>query len=681
MPNTGPASCSGLTRVLLRSIGSIGLRPPSSAWLAVFKNKPNRSSALFTVLSSLSFVSLAAGQQVPVVELEPVVVTASALPQRPGKTSANVTLVGKDEIERMQANRVSEVLSQIPGLHVDEMGSRGGISSVYIRGGDPNFTLVMIDGIPINDPMNPRGGSVDLSSLTPEHIERVEVVRGPMSSLYGSDAMAGAINIITQRGKAETRFDLLAEGGSFRYARGVLAANGPLQRTKYALSFSFNRSDEQVKKDRFNSGNLAVNLDLLESKNVSLRLTNQYTKTATRTFPEGSGGSRFAILPDTEERETHEVITGIHLAFTGKPRWRQELTSGFFYRTQDVHSPGVQITNAVFQIPPAKFDTSYARQQLLWKHLFQLASNWSFAAAAQLTHESGRRDGLQELSALGAPEHLRSHFSISRLTPAIVSETNIAPVKDFSITTGVRLDLPESANPEFSPKLGLLYRTYSATELRLNVGRGFKLPSFNALGDPLIGNRSLRPETSIGADFGIQQALFNDQHAVGISYFYNRFSGLIDLDPDLAQQGVFRLVNLSTVETQGIESNVKIRATDSLRLNGYFTYLHSDIKGTDQPLRNRPKLSGGIVLDSELFEQLFLRLDLNLIGRKFDLQVPTQRNTTAGYARANLTITYAPNKTWRLFGVVENLTNTRYEDYIGFPRPGLTLRLGFRIQM
>jgi vitamin B12 transporter len=277
------------------------------------------------------------------VELEPVVVTASALPRGPEDTPASVTIISKDEIERMQANRVSEVLSQVPGVHVDEMGSPGGISSVYVRGGDPNFTLVMIDGIPINDPMNPRGGSVDLSNLTPEHLERIEIVRGPMSSLYGSDAMAGAINIITRRGKSETRYDFLAEGGSFGYARGVLGTSGTLQRTKYAASLNFNRTDEQVKKDRFNTGSVAVNLDLLESKNLSLRLTNQYTKTATTAFPEGSGGPRLAILRETEERETHEVVTGMHLSLAANPRWRQELTTGLFYRTQAVESPGVQV--------------------------------------------------------------------------------------------------------------------------------------------------------------------------------------------------------------------------------------------------------------------------------------------------------------------------------------------------
>ena len=251
--------------------------------------------------------------------------------------------------------------------------------------------------------------------------------------------------------------------------------------------------------------------------------------------------------------------------------------------------------------------------------------------------------------------------------------------ENFRVTTGFRVDFPENDNSEFSPKLGLLYRPYPATAVRLNGGRGFKLPSFTALGDPLIGNRSLKPETSLGADIGIEQTFFEGQHSIGISYFYNRFSRLIDLDPNLARGGVFRLVNLSTVETQGIEASLKIRPVDSTMVKGHFTYLDSDIKGTAQPLRNRPKFSGGVVLENH-FEQLLLRLDLNIVGRKFDLQIPTRRNSTPGYAKADLSVTYSLSKRWRLFGVVENLTNTQYEDYIGFRRPGIALRFGFGLR-
>jgi iron complex outermembrane receptor protein/vitamin B12 transporter len=611
-------------------------------------------------------------QQLPIVELEPVVVTASVFPKNYNDTPSVVTIVTRDEIERLQANRVSDVLRLVPGLHVDEMGGRGGISSVYVRGGDPNFTVIMIDGIQINDPTNSRGGSVDLSSLTPEHIDSIEVLRGPISSLYGSDAMGGAINIRTRRGK-ERSYNVLAEGGTSGYARSVLQASGSLSPLNYSASFAFNRNDAEVKKDRFNLGRIGINVDVLELPRSSLRVTTQYTKTGTKAFPEGSGGPRLAILRDVEGRDAQDLVAGAQFSFRGS--WRQEVSAGLFYRTERVDSPGVQIAPASFQIPPAKFDTEFARLQFLWKHMVQLTSRWSLAAGAQLKYEIGNREGLQRLSVLGAPD-TRSDFELGRFTPSILLESDLSLWSNLKFTTGFRLDIPKGGQPEVSPRAGLLYRLESATALRLNVGRGFKLPSFNALGDPLIGNPKLKPETSVGMDAGIEHSFYGHRASLGLTYFYNHFSGLVDLDSDLARGGIFKLVNLSTVETQGVEVSFRISPNDAVTVKTHFSYLDSDIKGSKEPLRNRPRFAGGVVLQGELTPQLSLSADVNVVGRKFDLQIPTARRSTAGHARANLTVTYQPVQAWRFFGVVQNVTNNRYEDYIGFQSPGIGLRFG-----
>ena len=192
----------------------------------------------------------------------------------------------------------------------------------------------------------------------------------------------------------------------------------------------------------------------------------------------------------------------------------------------------------------------------------------------------------------------------------------------------------------------------------------------------MIGNPKLNPETSVGMDVGIEHSFFGDRASLGITYFYNQFSGLVDLDPNLARRAIFKLVNLSTVETQGVEASLRITANDALALKTHFNYLDSDIKETKEPLRNRPRFSGGIVVQSELSRQLSLTSDISLVGRKFDLQVPTSKRSTAGYATANLGLTYQPVEAWHLFGVLQNFTNKRYEDYIGFQSPGIALRFG-----
>ncbi len=459
------------------------------------------------------------------------VVTAAAFPAQEGEVSANVTIITREDIERQQAVTVSEILTQVPGLHVDESGARGGLSSVYIRGGDPNFTAIMIDGIAINDPTNARGGSVDLSSLTPENIERIEVVRGPASSLYGSDPMAGVINIVTRRGDQESRYRFTLEGGSFGHARGVLGAGGSAEPVNYSLSLAYRRNDEQVDRDKFRLGNIGLNLDLLKFRNFSLRLTSQYSNASARAFPEGSGGPRFAILRDTERRDAQDFLTGLRVAHEISRQWQQDLSATIFYRNQSVDSPGIQSARDIFAIPPANFDTSYARYQFLWKSNYRFTSDWALAGGVQLTGEKGEREGFQDLRVLGAPDNIANDFAITRFTPAAFMETNVSATENLKATAGVRLDLPERFDSELSPKLGLLYHASKKTNLRLNFGRAFKLPSIHALGDPLIGDRNLRPESSLGGDLGIEQ-IFETGQVLRITYFYNRFSRLIDLDPD-----------------------------------------------------------------------------------------------------------------------------------------------------
>jgi vitamin B12 transporter len=297
------------------------------------------------------------------------------------------------------------------------------------------------------------------------------------------------------------------------------------------------------------------------------------------------------------------------------------------------------------------------------------------AAGAQARYETGSRDGIQRLSVFRAPD-IRNDFELERFTPSFVLESDLSLRSNLKFITGFRLDFPEGGDPEVSPRAGLLYRIEPGTTLRLNVGRGFKLPSFNALGDPAIGNPKLKPETSIGTDVGLERSFLGNRASLGLTYFYNHFSGLVDLDPDLARRGIFRLINLSTVETQGVEASLRITPNDAFALKTHFNYLDSDIKGSKEPLRNRPRFSGGVVVQGELSRELSLSTDLVLVGKKFDLQIPTMKRSTPAYARGNLTVTYEPAQAWRLFAVLQNFTNNRYEDYIGFPSPGMALRFG-----
>ena len=617
-----------------------------------------------------------AADQDSITQLDPIVVSASALETPLPLTPTNVTVITRKEIEAQQAHRVSEILQLIAGLHVDEMGGRGGITSLYLRGGDPNFTLVMIDGVPINDPTNQRGGSVDLSTLTPERIEQIEIIRGPLSAHYGSEAVSGVINIITQRGKKESHQSVRLSGGRFGYTREVLQANGPIGPARYALSLSHTRNTEQVKKDRFELGTVGWHVDWVEDLPIQLRLTGQFTRTSTRSFPEGSGGPRFALLQDIETRKTYEFVSGLHLEHHPTDDWQQTVSINVFRRTQDSDNPGVLSTPTLFRIPPNSFDTTYTRIQPNWQHTITLAPNWALSGGIQLNSEIGKQTGIQELTSIGAPTDQKTNFRSTRSTGAIFAEVSATLFTDLQAIGGLRVDFPEGFGPEVSPRIAFSYQATSTTRLRAGYGEGFKLPSMTSLGDPIIGNSQLKPETSRGWDVGIMQDLADKSLEWQLTYFHNRFSRLIDLDPTLARMNTFRLVNLQTVTTQGLEFSTKITPLTGFSAKGFVTYLDTHIQGSSDPLRNRPKWSGGFILTVQPTPEWTMRSQVRAMGKRFDLQIPTQEDEVAGYVKADLAITYRSTPEWRLFGIIENVTNARYEEFLGFTAAPLSFRIG-----
>ena len=611
-----------------------------------------------------------------ITQLDPIIVSASALPMSLTQTPASVTVITRSDIEHQQAHRISEILQQVSGLHVDEMSGRGGISSIYLRGGDPNFTLVMMDGVPINDPTNQRGGSVDLSTLTPERIKQIEIIRGPLSARYGSEAVSGVINIVTQAGEDESHQLLRLAGGRFGYTREVLQANGPIGPATYALSFSHTRNDEQVKNDRFELGTVGWHLNWLKDLPVSLRVTGQFTHTSTRSFPEGSGGSRLAILRDTEKRKTYELVSGLHLVHHLTDDWQQTFSTNVFRRTQDLDNPGAFSAPMIFRIPPTTFDTTYTRIQPNWQHTITLTPDWTLAGGLQLNTEIGKRKGIQALTAFGAPTDQNTNFRNTRSTGAIFAEVSTTLFSDVQVTSGLRLDIPEGFGSEVSPRIALSYQATPSTRFRAGYGEGFKLPSMASLGDPTIGNSQLKPESSKGWDVGVQQNLANKAIKIELTYFRNRFSKLIDLDPTLARMNIFRLVNLQTVTTQGLEFSTLLTPLTGFTAKGFVTYLDTDIQGTSDPLRNRPKWSGGVILTVQPSSAWTIRTQLRAVGKRFDLQIPTQEDEVGGYVKADLAVTYRPSPAWRLFGILENFTNAAYEEFLGFPGPRLTFRMG-----
>lgn len=630
----------------------------------------------------------AAGQSAPStaeqpLQLDPVVVTATVAPTPLRHATANVTVISRQQIEAQRVTSVTDLLRQVPGLHIDQAGARGSVSSVYMRGGDPNFTVVLIDGVKVNDPTNSRGGSFDFSTLNTENIERIEIVRAPLSAVYGSDAMSGVINIITRRGQAKASRQVEVVGGRYDYLRMAAAAQGMLGTMDYAASVAYLDNGEPVEQSGFENVSLYTNMGAPLTDNMELRWVLRYADSDSEAFPDFSGGPDLAVIREVEERDIRELTLGFNLTHEPFSWWLYHFQFGLYNRDEDVISPGVAPGegNPFSFIPPSNTDATFRRYDLNLRNVFPVVQGVQLAVGAQLQIEDGTSKGSQDLSAFGFGV-VSTDFELTRNIWAPFFELQLTLVPGLVVLGGVRVDLPEGFDAEVSPRFGAAY-TIAATNttLHINWGEGFKLPSFFALGfPPPVGNPNLTPETSWSVDAGVTQSFWGKRVRVSATYFYNKFDDLIDFDTT-----TFQLVNRDEVSTAGVEMSLTVQPWPIFDVTAHLTYLETDIKGTDAELRNRPQWRGGFAIRWRPQPAFDLTLRGLVVGDTLDASNasmsasnPTGEQMLDAYARFDFAATWSLNTTWQLILAVDNLFDADYEEAIGFPAPGIRPRGGVR---
>ncbi|MDH3599563.1 MAG: TonB-dependent receptor [Candidatus Tectomicrobia bacterium] len=604
-------------------------------------------------------------------ELEPMVITATLTPTPLSRTTASVTLISREQIAAQKAESVTDLLRQIPGMHIDQPGARGSISSIYLRGGDPSFTQVLIDGIKVNDPTNNRGGSFDFSTLNTDHIERIEIVRGPLSAVHGSDALSGVINIITREGGETRTADAQVVGGRYGHVRTLGETRGRLGELDYALSGSYLDNGEPIEGSEFINKTFQANIGLPLTDSIELRGVWRYADTHSETFPDASGGPDLAVLREVAERDTQELTLGLTLAHEVFSWWTYDFKFSLYNRQEESISPGVAPgPGSMFGFPASESDATFQRYELTLRHQFAAIKGMQFAAGAQAQFEEGDSEG--SLAFIGPTD-----FDVSRDTWAPFFEIQLSLLPGLLVQGGVRVDLPEGFDTEVSPRVGVSY-TIAATNttLRANWGEGFKVPSFFSLSDPTVGNPNLKPETSRSIDAGVTQSLWDNRFTVSATYFYNRFDDLIDFDT-----ATLRLLNRDEVTTQGVELSLRVQPWSVLDFTAHMTYLDTDIEDSSAELRNRPKWRGGFAILWRPLPALDIHVSTLFVGESLDFAIPVEPNGERDlddYSRTDLAVTWTVVPKVQLFVKVDNLFDADYEEAIGFPAPGINPSGGIR---
>ena len=604
--------------------------------------------------------------QDPSIQPDPVVVTVSAEAIPLSASSASVTVLTRDFVEQSRAENLTDVLRRVPFLHLSQTGGRGGLTTVSLRGGESNFTLVMIDGIPVNDITNLLGGAFDFSTMSTDNIEQIEIVRGPMSALYGSEGIGGVINIITRSGDSEPHFSLNGMLGNFGSGQAGFRTGGKLDWVDYSLSGSYFDIDEQTEKDGLSLGTLSFKSSLPFGPDKVLQFTTRYQDSRSSGFPENGGGPQFSILREPKVADVEQLILGLSYQQQVTPGWLYGLDFDLFSREQDDTAPAILdgFPPSPRSIPPLSSQSNFRRMRVGFTSRLNLTPALSLNLGVRGRDEEGSNDTL-------IADLFPSIFDLERQTLAANGEILYRSGR-LTMSLGGRLDRAEGFEAELSPRAGAVFSLGERSRLKTSWGEGFKLPSFYALGEPNVGNPRLQPEQSRGFDLGLEHTLAKPQLHLSWTFFHNSFKNLIDFSPQL-----FKLVNRSQATTRGVEFGMALPLKDKWQLGGHLQFLHWELQGTSEPLRDRPRWRGGSHLEWRIHRRARLRWETLWVGPRFDFQLPVpDRQSVGGYSTSSLVFSYQLPHGLEAYGRVDNVFDRSYHEFIGFPHPGLYARVG-----
>lgn len=631
-------------------------------------------------MSAILFLAAAGGAAGPLPDApqaQPeIVVTGSRVATPPEDLGANVTVLSRPDFDVEKPRQIADLLRRAAGVHVDQVGGRGGTGSLYLRGADPNYTLVLIDGVRVNDPTNARGGSFDFSTLDVADIERVEIARGPYSAVYGGDALAGVVNIVTRRAPPrETRASLDAMGGTHDAREIALAASGPVAAGSWNLGVSDSREGEVVRGNDFEGTRVSGGFDTAFGAASSLFVTGRYSETSRAGYPDDSGGFEYAAIRAPETREANEAVFGAGVS-TRFGNAGFTLQAGYFERDDHIDSPGVAPgVRDPFGVPPSVVDTRLERFSATLTGTQKFSEAFSIAYGVDWLREEGSSDGVLDF---GGGFTMPTSFALTRSSWAPFAEARVATTFGLSLQAGVRVDEPEGHDSVTSPRLRVEYE-FAGTGLSFAGawGKAFKLPSLYALGHPIVGNPDLVPERGESYEFEVAQRLLDGRARWSATWFDGEFRNAIDFDAGPPPM----LVNRDRVDTYGFELAGRIAVNEAWQLDASVTHSKSRIAATGASLRNRPEWRGGAGVHWRPLDAWRFSASVTHVGSSLDSSIPTGDLRLDAYTRIDVSASWQATPNFEAYLAIDNLTDRQYQQFVGQEVRGLLPRAGVRLSL
>ncbi|HMD41935.1 MAG TPA: TonB-dependent receptor [Candidatus Acidoferrum sp.] len=679
------------------SDGSYTLSVPGGVYRVQFAMQPFASRDLTVDLSQGMSQTLNLRMELQSLS-DKVLVTAQSQPIPDGQSTAPNSITGREEIEQRQSVFLPELLTFAPGVTFARNGTNGGNASLFLDGGNSGFTKVLVDGTAIN----PAGGAVDFSVLTTDNIEKVEIVRGAESAIYGTDALSGVVQLFTQRGStAIPAFSIFSEGGGYSTGRGGVQASGLLGRFDYSGSASLYQTAGQYPNSDYINRAYTGNFGYAFSDSDQLRLSIRDNS--------GSAGIPGEIgfePPSLYQRYNQDVFSAnLRWDFATGTHWQNQLMGAESYTTQHSFNPqrSYYATDPNAYCPQSS-PTAVATPEFC-DYVYDDTYQYNRASFnAQTTYT------LRDLRATAGYQYEVENGSLSYLEQPHVRRNNQGGYLDFrylplpklSLDFGVRAEANANFGTRVVPRVGVSYvlhtnqGLFGDTRLQAFYGEGIKEPRFDQTygTDPCDpGNPNLKPESSKNWSGGFDQKLASNRIKLSANYFYYRFYNVISFGEAPSTPAcpyLYTYFNTDLAFSRGTNVSAEARATNWLLISG--NYMYDDTHVLKSPnasdpaeipgnrLLRRPLNSGSITFTAvyKRFNAVFAgyfagaRTDSDFLGLGYT------RNP--GYARFDFSTTYNFYRGLNVYARLTNLFDKQYQEVLGYPALGRAAIIGLRYQ-
>ena len=628
--------------------------------------------------SAVLIASLATGATDASSTPETVVVTATRTPQPLEVTGTSMSVITGEDIETQQIDIVSGALAQTPGLTVVRNGGPGQPTNILMRGAEAGQTLVVVDGVRINDPSSTTGYAI-LGDVLANGIDRIEVLRGPQSTLYGSDAIGGVVNILTKRGDSQAFvLHAQAEGGSFDTYRFNVAANGTGGALEYGAAANYYGSNGISAADARNGNreldgyhNLGANGNLRwhAADNISIDARVYYTRA--RDSFDGYPPPTYTFQ-DTHEFGKSELLAaygGANISLLG---------GRFSNRLAVMHSGSDRKSFDPTMTPAEDFFANGGATRFEYQGVFDVndANEGTFGTEYEITTLSTHSIYDPTLFPTKGSDRINGYY--------VQWQTKL--LETLTLTGGARYDDDRGFGGHTSLKIAGAWQILAGTTLRANYGDGFKAPSlyelFSQYSNPV---ETLEPEVAKGWEAGVDQNLWESRLHGSLTYFERRTKNQIDFFTCFgvastactlraAQGGYYFSVGRS--RATGLEAEISAKLSNTLDVTANYTNLSDIDLATGLQLARRPRNSANVVVTWLADPDLTLGFSVSYVGKRFD--DAGHFTSLEAASNANLFASFSLNEQIELFGRIENLFDDRAEPVAGYGAPGRAFYAGVR---